>query len=669
MIGHPLAEVREMKAAATNRKSLAQSVKPPTGTEGMQREQRLFWSLDDDNDGWIESDALRGALQAAGLRVSDSRLAEVFSALDAAGDRRLDLSTFGGIIAPASLLVERALQGNFAVPDFGHFQARIREVFDAVRENREGDQARYIPPLAEVDAEQFGISIVTVDGQQLQVGEADADFSIQSTCKPFNYAIALEDAGEEAVHQLIGREPSGQRFNAYVLNDGAQPHNPMINAGAILCCSLIRREMPLHRRFEHIREFWSRMTGGPAPRFNAFMSQEETRTGDRNRALAYMMKNEGIFPDGHDTEDHQVRSALELYFRACSLELNCLEMATAAATLANAGVCPLTLERVLSPRTVRNTLSLMHSCGMYDYSGEFAFTIGLPAKSGVGGAVVLVVPGIMGICVWSPRLDRVGNSVRGVDFAKRLSRIYALHMYDRVTLDTMSRDGERTDPRVPVMRWRARRVSGALWAASTADIRTVRRMLEERADLERGDYDLRTPMHLAAAEGHLGVISLLLDAGVSPNSRDRWGGTPLDDAESSGHDEIAAVLRASGATTGPGIHRSEDPAPTDAAAEYGDQEMVVELLWAAALGDLNVLRRCVAFGVPLHAADYDGRTALHLAAAEGHVDACRYLIAHAHPLGCRDRWGSTPLDEAVREERFEVVALLEAAAASAVPAS
>jgi glutaminase len=632
-----------------------------TTTEGMQREQRLFWSLDDDGDGWIESAMLRRALERSGLRVSDSRLTEVFAAIDATGDRPLDLSAFGAIIAPASLLVERALQGGFAVPDFADFEARIREVFGAVQENRDGDQARYIPPLAEVDPDQFGISIVTVDGQQLEVGDAGVDFSIQSTCKPFNYAIALEDVGEDTVHRLIGREPSGRRFNAYVLNDDAQPHNPMINAGAILCCSLISRDMPLHRRFEHVREFWAKMTGGPAPRFNAFMAQEETRTGDRNRALAYMMKNEGIFPDGHDAEDHQVRSALDLYFRACSLELNCLEMATAAATLANAGVCPLTLERVLSPRTVRNTLSLMHSCGMYDYSGEFAFTIGLPAKSGVGGAVLLVVPGIMGICVWSPRLDRVGNSVRGVDFARRLSRIYALHMYDRVTLDTMSRDGERTDPRVPVMRWRARRVSGALWAASTADIRTVRRMLEERADLERGDYDLRTPLHLAAAEGHMGVITLLLDAGVNPNSRDRWGGTPLDDAESAGHDEIAALLRASGASVGPGIHRSEDPTPTDASAEYGDQEMVVELLWAAALGDLGVLRRCVAMGVPLHAADYDGRTALHLAAAEGHADACRYLLAHGHPRGCRDRWGSTPLDEAVREERAEVVRLLESA--------
>lgn len=635
---------------------------PDTFAENTPRELRLFSALDDQGDGQVRPDDLCRDLLGAGLDRGDARLAEVFAALEAHGDGPLDFPTFSRIIAPAGLLVERALQGSLAIADFDRFRELVAGVFAEAQQNRSGDQARYIPPLADADPERFGMSIVSVDGQVLELGDASHDFSIQSTCKPFNYGIALEDMGEAAVHQHIGREPSGQRFNAYVLQEDARPHNPMINAGAIMCCALIKREMPLHRRFEHIRDAWTRMTGGRKPRFNAFMAQEETRTGDRNRALAYMMKNEGSFPEGHDAEEHQIRAALDLYFRTCSLELNCVEMATAAATLANGGVCPQTLERVLSRRTVRSVLSLMHSCGMYDYSGEFAFTIGLPAKSGVGGAVLLVVPGIMGICVWSPRLDRVGNSVRGVEVARGLTRTYALHMYDSV-----SHAGERLDPRVSALRRRASLASQALWAASTGDTRTVRRMLEEGTDLEQGDYDQRRPLHLAAAEGHLDVVKLLLDGGVSPNLRDRWGGTPLDDARQSGHRVVVDLLMSNGAPGGEAVHLAEDTAEVGINALHGDPETVVELLWAAAVGDLGVLRRMVAQGVPLHAADYDGRTALHLAAAEGRVDAVRYLLTHGHPRGCRDRWGSSPLDEARRERRDEVVRLLAPEAKAATP--
>lgn len=625
----------------------------PPVTEVMQRESRLFAALDDDGDGYVNPRILQRELQSAGLRMSDSRLSGVFAAIEACGEQLLDLAGFTRVIASASLLVERTLQGSLAIADFDAFQQQMAALFAAVEENRDGDQARYIPPLAEVNPEQFGVSIVTVDGQQLELGDSQTDVSIQSTCKPFNYALALEDVGEAVVHRHIGREPSGQRFNAYVLSDDARPHNPMINAGAIMCCSLIKRELPLHRRFEHIRDAWGRMTGGSKPRFNAFMTQEEARTGDRNRALAYMMKNEGLFPDGHDAEDHQVQAALDLYFRTCSLEMNCLEMASAAATLANGGVCPTTLERVQSPGTVRNALSLMHSCGMYDYSGEFAFTIGLPAKSGVGGAVVLVVPGLMGVCLWSPRLDKVGNSVRGVDFARRMLRLYTLHMYDSIT-----HDRDRADPRIPVLRRRVRQVSQSLWAASTGDVRTVRRMLDEGGDMEVGDYDLRTPMHLAAAEGHAEVVQALLDAGVNPNPLDRWGGTPLDDAMAGAHGEVMDQLNRMGATSGASMHETGDSAATHASAGHGDPEAVVELLWAASTADMAALRRLVALGVPLHAADYDGRTALHLGAASGHVDVCEYLLAHGHPRSCRDRWGATPLDEATREGRVAVAELL-----------
>lgn len=654
-----------------------------TPPEAPQRERQLFYALDLDGDGFVPSADIVGMLNDAGLGRSDSRLRELFAQLDAA-EGPLDVHAFVRIIGPAGMLVERALQGGLALPDFAHFAAVVEEIFRQARSNQSGKQADYIPPLAEVDAEQFGLAVVTVDGQVLALGDADIDFSIQSTCKPFNYCFALEALGEQTVHEHVGTEPSGRPFNERVLLEDEverefiengkkvrrkvrrkRPHNPMVNAGAIMCASLIQPDEPLHKRLQHVRRQWARLTGmkdakngeqqDRLPRFNAWMAREEERTGDNNRALAYMMKSEKSFQKGEDTVEHEVRDALNLYFSTCSLEVTCRELATAAATLANGGVCPLTQETVLRRPTVRNCLSLMHTCGMYDYSGKFAFSIGLPAKSGVGGGVFLVVPGLMGICIWSPRLDSIGNSARGVEVAEQLTARYSLHTYDSV-----SAAGDRIDPRVPRARWNASLTSQALWAASTGDVRTLRRLQGEFVDLEKGDYDRRAPMHLAAAEGHVDALRFLLDHHVSPNVPDRWGGLPLDDAELAGHHEAAELLRAKGALRGKAYHESADgpTGPTDEHALHGDADAVVELLWAANDGQITGLQRLVASGVPVHAADYDRRTALHLAAAEGQLEAVRYLIAHGHPQNVRDRWDATPLDEARREQRDDVIEYL-----------
>ncbi len=167
--------------------------------------------------------------------------------------------------------------------------------------------------------------------------------------------------------------------------------------------------------------------------------------------------------------------------------------------------------------------------------------------------------------------------------------------------------------------------------------------------------------HSRRRSGHTDVVELLLEAGVNPDPRDRWGGTPLDDAMTGGHNVVIDLLNRLGATCGASVHRASDAASTDASATHGDPEAVVELLWAAATNDMAALRRFVALGVPLHAADYDGRTALHLGASAGHTEVCDYLLLHGHPLSCRDRWGATPLDEAQREARSDIVQLLSRA--------
>jgi glutaminase len=657
----------------------------------MSREERLFFALDDDGDGSVPESDIREALKRAGLGPEDNRLEDLYKGLMINQGEPLNLRSFSQIIGTSGLLVERALQGGLAIPDFQDFSKRVDEIYEIVKKNISGLQAQYIPPLAEAEPEKFGVAIVTTDGQVYTQGDHGVDFSIQSMCKPFNYCFAVEELGADEVHSHVGNEPSGRAFNdrdlmARLFNNRAEgqaekveiPFNPMINAGAIMTAALVKSHEPFKERFRHVREMWARMIGKPQnqagsslfPRFNKEMARQENFTGFNNLALGYLLMATGLLPhektgipedsvpdDPDDYEfivEQSVLKALKLYFGTCSLELNTKEMAIAAATLANGGVCPLTQERVLEQSTVRSCLAITEMCGMYDGSGDFFYNIGLPAKSGVGGGVILVVPRLMGICIFSPRLDAQGNSVRGVEMARRFIEKYRLHSYDAVMTDS-----SRIDPRLPLSRWRAIQVSEALWAASKGDVRTLQRLLGEQYNLELGDYDQRTPMHLAAAGGHIEVIEFLLKNDVSPMA-DRWGGFPISDALENGHYEIAELFNARGYSKSDPVHLVEKPDGAQAdGADYGDDFAVVELLWAASENDIPGLRRMVAQGVPVHAQDYDKRTALHLAASEGQLDAVKYLVAHGHPLIVRDRWLATPLDEAKREGRGEVVAYLE----------
>ena len=656
-----------------------------------RREERLFFALDDDADGSVPEADVRRALAAAGLVAEDDRLARLYAALSANAGSPLQLDTFVRIVGTSGLLVERALQGGLAIPDFEDFAARVDEIFQVVAANTGGQQAQYIPPLAQVEPEQFGVAIVTIDGQVYSRGDHDVDFSIQSMCKPFNYCFALEELGEEEVHLHVGKEPSGRAFNdrdlmARLVSTTADDHavevdipfNPMINAGAIMTAALVKSQAPFEERFRHVRDQWARLIGKPARpgdavdpvRFNKEMARQENVTGHNNLALGYLLLATGQLPRVHSPEpvdampddpfdygfffDPSVESALKLYFATCSLELTANEMATAAATLANGGVCPTTQERVMSQSTVRNCLSVTQMCGMYDGSGDFFYSIGVPGKSGVGGGVVLVVPKLMGVCIFSPRLDAQGSSVRGVETAKRMIGKYRLHSYDGVMTDV-----DRVDLWLPLARWRASTCADALWAASKGDMRAIQRLYGEHYNLTLGDYDQRTPMHLAAAEGHAEVVEFLLEHGVRP-APDRWGGLPVSDALENGHTDVAELFVTAVAGDWGPTHRVDDPdGPQDTAADYGDDLAVVELLWAAAENDVAGLRRLLAQRVSVHAQDYDRRTALHLAASEGHLEAARYLTAHGHPLQVRDRWFATPLDEARREGRQEVAEFLE----------
>jgi|JI6StandDraft_1071083.scaffolds.fasta_scaffold03229_4 glutaminase len=284
----------------------------------------------------------------------------------------------------------------------------------------EGIVADYIPELSKADPKWFGICIATRDGHVYEVGDTRQPFTIQSISKALAYGLALEDRGEEHVLSRIGVEPSGEAFNAISLKEGSgAPFNPMINAGAIATCGQV---LPKDgkSRFERLLAYLSGFAGRDLD-IDEVVYRSESETGHRNRAIGWLLRNFGIV----DEDPHET---LETYFQQCSIRVTCRDLALMGATLANQGVQPLTRKRAIASQYVDNVLGVMATCGMYDWSGEWIYRVGLPAKSGVGGGILAVLPGQLGIGVFSPALDPQGNSLRGIKVCMDLSRELSLHM-------------------------------------------------------------------------------------------------------------------------------------------------------------------------------------------------------------------------------------------------
>jgi len=302
------------------------------------------------------------------------------------------------------------------------FRDTLNELHAKYKDVREGAVADYIPELAKADPNAFGISVMSVDGQVVEVGDHQQLFSLQSISKPFVFGLALEDHGREHVLSKVSVEPTGEAFNSIVLDETTnRPFNPLVNAGAIATADLVEGKN-FSERISRMLAMFSRYFGRTLYVDNSiFMS--ERATGHRNRAIGHLMLNFGMIKD-------RVEETLELYFQQCSLLVNCHDLAVLGATLANGGVNPITGQRAIKAEYVKDVLSIMASCGMYDYAGEWAFRVGLPAKSGVGGGIVAVVPGKFGIGIYSPPLDAKGNSVRGVLACRELSERFGLHVFE-----------------------------------------------------------------------------------------------------------------------------------------------------------------------------------------------------------------------------------------------
>ena len=298
----------------------------------------------------------------------------------------------------------------------------LKTLHDRYANLKDGSVADYIPDLAKADPDLFGICIATRDGHLYEIGDTRHKFTIQSISKALSYGLALEDRGEEHILSRIGVEPSGDAFNAISLKPGTgAPFNPMINAGAIATCGQILKTDG-KSRIDRITDYLSRCAGEHLD-VDHDVYRSESETGHRNRAIGWMLRNFAII-------DEDPREIVETYFQQCSLKVNCADLAVMGATLANQGVNPLTGELAIAHDYVDNVLGVMASCGMYDWSGEWIYRVGLPAKSGVGGGILAVLPGQLGIGVFSPPLDAQGNSVRGIRVCMDLARELALHMFN-----------------------------------------------------------------------------------------------------------------------------------------------------------------------------------------------------------------------------------------------
>ncbi|KAG2468152.1 GLSK Glutaminase, partial [Polypterus senegalus] len=332
--------------------------------------------------------------------------------------------------------------------------------------------ADYIPQLAKFSPDLWGVSLCTVDGQRHSVGDTRIPFCLQSCVKPLEYAIAINEVGTERVHRYVGKEPSGLRFNKLFLNDEDRPHNPMVNAGAIVISSLIKPSANKAEKFDYVMDFLNKMAGSEYVGFSNATFQSEKETGDRNFAIGYYLKEKKL----------------------CSIEVTCESSSVMAATLANGGICPITGERVLSAEAVRNTLSLMHSCGMYDFSGQFAF--------------------------------------------HELVSLFNFHNYDNLRHFAKKLDPRREPGDIRVS------IKKIFSVYNVMDNCTLKMFALSAMDMEQKDYDSRTALHVAASEGHMEVVRFLVDGcKVNPFTKDRWGNSPLDDAVQFGHQEVADYLK------------------------------------------------------------------------------------------------------------------------------
>ncbi|HVE53253.1 MAG TPA: glutaminase A [Ramlibacter sp.] len=307
------------------------------------------------------------------------------------------------------------------LPEDAH--AFLQRLLDRHRGSEAGKLTDYLPEFEATDPGTFAVAVATVDGQLASAGDDRHVFTLQSMSKPFIYGMALDRFGREAVHRKVSVEPTGEAFNSIIEQaEDHLPYNPMINSGAIAMSALLHHAAPGEAAAQVMAMFGGYL--GRAAELHAAVDPAQLGGSHRNRAIAHLLRHFEVIGD-------DIEGALSLYARQCVVAVDTRDLALMAATLANGGVHPRTGRRAIESGHLRDVLTLMFTCGMYDSSGAWAYTVGLPAKSGVSGGILAVVPGRMGLAVYSPRLDAHGHSVRGVEVFRSWAAEWGLGLFDR----------------------------------------------------------------------------------------------------------------------------------------------------------------------------------------------------------------------------------------------
>jgi len=492
---------------------------------------------------------MRKFLNDGGFLEDDPRWKGAFIKLNETDE--INESSFRKIFCNFITDIKKILNNNFALEDFQSFITILKEIYDDQMSKNGGELSKNIPWLSQQNPDKYGMSFCSIDGQRYNIGDYEDLFCVQGCSKPIIYGIATENIGLENITKYVSHEPSGNSSDTITLTTEHKPHNPFVNMGAILTCTFIEQELNQAERFEKLQNWWKRLAGGYKPGFDLSMYLSEYETAYKNFHLAYYMKADNLLPP-----DVDIIEALKFYTQCNAIEMSCKKLAVVSATLANGGVCPITHEKVFSSSTTKNILSLMYSCGMNDYSGQFAFRVGLPAKSSESGCVMIVVPNVGGFCIWSPKLDQNRCSVKGGAFCKELVKRFVFHNFDIFSKDKNEKteinlskedskecNNEKYYQINPIRRDDDEEVSSLLFAAYENDISTIHSLLMRKLDLNISDYDGRTALHIACSEGHTEVVKFLMKHGANPTIKDRMNNTPLDDAIRCSHTQIIDFLK------------------------------------------------------------------------------------------------------------------------------
>ncbi|KAG5839634.1 hypothetical protein ANANG_G00207000 [Anguilla anguilla] len=477
------------------------------------------------------------AVWSSGIVKSDPRIKDCYLLMKKLqeDDGTVDRNTFHRCVTGVVSFILKALQGRFVIPDFYTFAEEAQKLF---LKSKQLAPVKQEQAPVNGDSGKWGVSICTVDGQRLSVGDCADPCVLGEISWPLIYGIAVDQLGADYVHRYVGVEEFSKYESAFTLTKQGVPHSPLTQTGAIITASLLQLAARLgaeeDEKYESVLNIFRKLCNKEHANLNCTSYQTLRKDSITLHALSFYLQEKKCFPESVD-----INTTLDLLLQCSSTEVTCESGAAMAATLANGGLCPLSGDQVLCPSSTRNMLSMMQVAGMKDYSRIFHFKTSVPAMSSQSGGLLMVVPGVLGLMCWSPELDAFGNSWKSVHFCEELVLTFQLHSFD-----------VRTPFRqvVAYRQWKAEsegyQIMNILLAAYRGDVQSLRRYFLSGADLNAVDYDGRSALHVAASEGHVEVIKFLIEnAGANPLANDRWGNTALQEAVRSNHVQTVQLLK------------------------------------------------------------------------------------------------------------------------------